>query len=333
MLSHTVKLMLAGASGLLIVGAGATSWAASASAAPPTPTAGPRGHRHPGPRARRMVPGLGGVIQSVSGNTVVIQVHRPRQSVSTRTVNLASTAIRAGFYPASAAILRSGERVSLVDGKSSHPVLIVWPVARGTLRQQGTGWVAATSRHTWTLANAHPVLLGTTTLSAGQSVQIFGTVSGTTLTDVAVAAPPHRWAAEVSAIANGTLTLRTADHGTLTASISALPGPWASRLTVGRRVAAVVSPVDNTVLAVLPRSRMHGSRHRAAGRFEGVAGDVMTLANPMGTQAIRLTGMTVHVAWKSHASAALSQIPHGTRVLVTDNPQTRQLWVRVMPTS
>lgn len=320
--------------GITLLGAGASTFAAtpgSQSAPQPAPH-----QKHPHHR----LPGAPGVIQSVDSSSVVVQLHRKHHAVS-RTLALSQVSVRAGFYPSSSRILKTGEHVRLIGGMKSSPVLVVMPAVSGSLAQQGSTWTVTNKKGTVSLSATPSVLYGMGGLSVGQKAQVFGVRSSNTVVNpVAIGALPNHWVVKVTGNQNGVLTLQSTTHGTLTFNSATLPQRWATRLAkikTNRRLIAIVSPSNNQVLMVMPihHQRQLAKKYwalntTAAGQLTGVNPTQLTLSNKLGTTTIPLSGNTVKIAWRGHTNTSVTQLPTNIKVLVHRNAKSHTLFIRVM---
>ena len=311
----TMMSLLAGFATTGALAAGSVSFAAS-----PPVTAGSvaASAGHPGARTPHHPLRRHSTITAVTSTTLTLTAHH--HPVQTFAMN--SITVHVGAYAGTPAMLATGQHVVVLGAKTSHPQIRVLPVAHGVLTAAGSGWTVVTPHATLTLANATPTLMGLSTFTAGTHVSVYGTRSGTTLTESVIAAVPTRQAGRVVSNLNGILTVKTKTNPTLTITEANVPGTkMLAKIKAGRRVLVLVNPATQAPLAVMPRPATHHKHvarkgRFAVGTFTADSSQSFSMADPLGTETVSLTGRTVKIIWPQHTGATLSQIPAGTPLTV-----------------
>lgn len=309
----TIVPLLAGVAvtGVLVAGAlsfaaGAPSTAATVAAAASKAHAAVHKHHH---RAAHHA-----TIASVTGTTLTLTSHK-----HSLTLNISEIAVRAGAYSATPALLAAGEHVIVLGAKTSHPQVILLPVAHGILTASSGGWTVVNPHVTLTLSGPSPTLLGMSALTSGTHVSVYGTRSATTVTANAVAANPAKLAGTVLSNQNGTLTVKTKTNPGLTITEAHVSGTKTlAKIKTGRHVLVIINPATQAPLAVIPRPRHHKAvmGRWAVGTFVSESTQSLNMKNSLGSESVPLAGRTVKVIWPQHTGASLSQIPAGTHLAV-----------------
>lgn len=329
-MNKTVKIAAAASAGIAVVAIGATSFAqAKPAAAVPNAATGHGKHRH------HRHAGHPGVVEQIATGSVVVAFSHHGHVVD-RTFSTTGLYVRAGYYPSSPAILKTGEPVQVMGG-SGHAVMVVLPVANGKLAQSAGNWTIQAPKATLSLSNGSPTFYGMSGWTAGTPVMAFGTRQGSTVANVAIAAHPQVRPATVAANQSGVLTLKTG-QGTVTYTPSNMPTSLLQRmqhLKVGTHVVAVISPT-NQVLMVRPvRHQRAIARYgvlnsTAAGQVSSVSSTALTLNSGYGSSTVNLSGYTVKVQWPHHAGATVSQLTNGLKVVAHKNLKTKTVVIRVI---
>lgn len=240
---------------------------------------------------------------------------------------MAHLKVRAGLYPASTAILRSGEAVSVWEEPGQNATLIVHPAAVGTLTQSGSDWQLQSQRYgTVTLRGNNPTLLGLKQLTAGQQVMAFGSPSGQEVDTAAVAARPIMVRTTLSQVQNGSLTLQSTEYGTLTYGLDGLPSHFKNTLEAlkpGSWVQAYLNPMTHEVLVAWPDHTERWAKtleKGTAGQVIAISPKDITITNHIGTVTIPHDSH-VSVQWPGHDKATVEQIPVGSRIIAVRNQQ------------
>lgn len=334
------KTLIALGSTAAIIGTGATTFAAT----PSTPKSAShiahsphKGHAKAWHRMHK----FSGIVKTLTSSSVTVTLH-PKHHPLTKTFPLSQIHVRAGLYPANSRILATGEHVSMLSPKSTSPTLIVWPVASGHLQSAGTSqWTISNKKHHWTF-KAPSLLYGTRALSNNLSVAVYGT-RGTnkSLNAKAVAQTPIHTVGTIAQNNQGILTIHSAKWGNLTYNTKMSPFPWTKHLAhvkIHARVHVILSPSSHSVLAIAPvhKSAKLGHQalsHMTLGTLTTQTANSFTLKNTLGSIVIPYSASQMHIVWKGHSHAQLSQIPTGTRLLVNKKPNTQNVFVRVIPHS
>lgn len=333
-MNRKLKIVGASTAGLAVITVGATSFAHNA----PTTVSSHPSHAHPGHHPKHpQTMGRAGVVKQVGSSTITVAFHHHKKTVD-RTISTSGLTIRAAAYPSSLSIVKAGEHVRVMGGKG-HAMVVVMPVAGGTLTQSGSSWSVHTKKSaTLSLSNGSPTFYGMTSWSANTPVLVFGTRQGTTINEVAVAARPHTYRGTVTNNSNGTLTIKTA-HGTFTYSPTALPSGMLNHLKslkVGAHMAVTVAP-NNQVVMIRPlhvhphKGPKYGMLHTVtAGTISQVSSNSMTLTTAYGSSTVNLTSQTVKVLWAKHPGATVGQLTKGLKVVVHKAPHANRVLVRVI---
>lgn len=308
------------ATGALV--AGSVSFAASA---PVTAGAVATAAHHQGAHKHHHKLRHHSTITAVTSTTLTLTAHNKK----VQTLAMDSITVHVGPYAGTAAMLATGQHVAVLGAKTSHPQVMVLPIAHGVLTASGNGWTVVNPHATLTLTNSTPTLMGLSTFTAGTHVTVYGTRSGTTLTDSVIAAVPTKQAGRVVSNLNGILTVKTKTNPTLTITEANVPGTkMLAKMKAGRHVLVIVNPATQEPLAVMPRPAKHHKNvarkgHFAAGTFTAESPQSFSMADPLGTETVSLTGRTVKIIWPQHSGATLSQIPAGTPLTVDLAGKTR----------
>lgn len=311
----TMMSLLAGLATTGALVAGSVSFAASA---PLTAGSVTTSHGHPGAHKHHHKFRHHSTITAVTSTTLTLTA--PNKKVQTFAIN--SITVRVGAYAGTTATLATGQHVAVLGAKTSHPQVILLPVAHGVLTASGSGWTVVTPHATLTLANSTPTMVGLSTLTAGTHVSVYGTRSGTTLTDSVIAAVPTKQAGTVLSNLNGILTVQTKTNPHLTITEASVPGTKRlGKIKVGRHVLVIINPATQAPLAVMSRPAKHHKNvarkdRFAVGTFASESPQSFSMTDPLGTETVSLTGRTVTIIWPQHTGATLSQIPAGTPLTV-----------------
>ncbi|PSR20072.1 MAG: hypothetical protein C7B45_16715 [Sulfobacillus acidophilus] len=313
----TMISLLAGIATTGVLAAGPLSFAASApltagtmATSIPVPTL----TSHTGTHKQHLKALHHATVTTVSSTTLTLTVHNKK--VQTLPVN--SITVHVGAYPGTTTMLAAGQHVVVLGAKSAHPQIIILPVAQGVLTASNGGWTIVNSHTIVTLGNVSPTMLGMSSLTSGTHVSVYGTRSGTTVTDSIIAAAPTREAGTVVSNLNGVLTVKTQTNPSLTITESTVPGTkMLAKVKAGHHVLVVINPATKTTLAVIPRPAKHHKKiayraNVARGTFVSESTQSLDVANRLGTESVSLAGRTVKLIWPQHTGATLSQIPVGT---------------------
>ncbi|MCY0877345.1 MAG: hypothetical protein OWU84_00100 [Firmicutes bacterium] len=255
-------------------------------------------------------------VSAVTPSTVVIK----HSDGVEQQVGLSQVQVRASVYPAPAAILKPGERVSLWANTPSA-LVVVHPSAVGTLVSSPGGWQVATKhRGVVQLSGAHPLLLGLKQLAAGERVLTFGPRRGESVEVTAVAARPLMVRTVVEATTPERVTLASDQYGTLTYTLGSLPASLktaVSHLAPGQIAVACLNPLNRQVLMVFqdPAAAWAKTLERgSAGEVVAVSPKDLTLTNHLGTVTIPLN-MPTEIEWPGHPRASATALTPGTRIV------------------
>jgi hypothetical protein len=231
--------------------------------------------------------------------------------------------VEAAIYPANSGILRPGQEVSLLEEPNQRPIVMVHPVAYGTLTKVNTGWTVVSRRGgSATLVGANPQLLSMTHWSAGNRVMVFGArVHAHQVAMSAIAAMPLMARSVVQSVSPEFLTLETDQYGVLRYPLADVPGSLRQQLaalTPGRRVIAGLNPLNHAVLMVWPDHTERWARtleRGSAGQIVAISPKDLTLTNRLGTVTVPLDHPAA-VHWPGHEKASISQLKPGMRLIV-----------------
>lgn len=317
----TMISLLAGIATTGALAAGSLSFAASApltagtmttSTPAPTPTSHTRTHKQHHKALHRTT------VTTVTSTTLTLTAHNKK----VQTLPMNSITVHVGAYPGTTAMLATGQHVVVLGAKGAHPQVIILPVAQGVLTASNGGWTIVNPHITVTLGDASPTMMGMSSLTSGTHVSVYGTRSGTTVTDSIIAAAPTRQAGIVVSNLNGVLTVKTKTNPSLGITESTVPGTkMLAKLKAGRHVLIVTNPSTKTTLAVMPRPAKHHKKvasraNVATGTFVSESTQSLDVANRLGTESVSLAGRTVKLIWPQHTGATVSQIPAGTPLSV-----------------
>lgn len=334
MMTKLAKTLVLGLSGVMAVGAGAAAFAYSAPSAPVS--ASQLGAKKPGVNKKshaRHHRGLAVTVTAISGQTLTV---RHGTKGKPRSVTLTDAALQAGAYKVSASNIAVGEHLHILGLHGTRPVILLQPVARGTLQNSNGSWAVAGKTKTWTLTDASAAaVLGMPSLTAGTTVEVYGVRSAATVTPTAIAAPPDRARAKVTANTAGVVTLVSKKLGTLSYTIpTAGPAKWLSGLKAGRRVIVLANPTTHGVLRLMPakvgpwRKTAALDQHNVAGQLTSDSASAISLKTAWGTATVAPGSRTITVISPGHPGTALSQIPQGANLLIHITAQ--DLSVRVL---
>lgn len=258
-------------------------------------------------------------VSSVTPSTLIVK----HQAGLEQKLPMSQITVQAAIYPATAGILRPGERVTVFQESDARPLVVVHPEAYGTLAHAGSMWTVHSKRHgTVSITGSNPQLLGMRQWHSGDKVMVFGASVGNHKVDAsAVAAVPLMARSTVQSLSNNALTLKSDDYGVLSYSLSRLPAPLRqhfSAITPGQSVIASLDPLTRQVLMVWPDHKERWARtleRGSAGQVVAVSSKDLTLTNHLGTVTIPLNH-SVTVQWPGHQNAHVSEIKPGARVMI-----------------
>lgn len=271
--------------------------------------------------AKTQVPLWGHGFETVSSVTPSTVVVKHAEGVEQQ-LPMSNISVQAAVYPATAGILRPGERVSVFQEAGSHPLVVVHPSAYGKLVKSNDMWTVTSKRHgTTTLTGSNPQLFGMRDWKAGERVMVFGATIGENKVDAtAVAATPLMARSTVQSTTADSVTLKSDQYGTLTYPLTRLPASVRqhfSSLSPGDSVIASLNPLNRQVLMVWPDRMERWARtfeRGSAGQVVAVSPKDLTITNHLGTVTIPLNHETT-IRWEGHKDAKVSDITAGTRIL------------------